>query len=250
MTDSTTEEPRRAAEDRQAELKARPTALYRLYDQAGSLLYVGITCNLDERFKDHRNDKKKPWWPQVADKTVRWYDNRDAAEEAERYAIAMEDPLHNVVWAGPDARLTYQEHWIFARLREEEKAIRTPYRTPRSKRGKAELADVLERQAVAHGHMPTRTWWWDGQAIHRTYVDERPPQELRAFMEWRKTRPPKRVPIDTSRWSGCRPWPAECITLETRRIRGECPTCAGVLFPCPVVMEMAGRWREHPLYCF
>lgn len=69
------------------------TALYRLYDANGGLLYVGITYNPEQRWDAHRSDKT--WWPEVASKVVEWYDTRPEALTAELDAIRTELPLHN-----------------------------------------------------------------------------------------------------------------------------------------------------------
>lgn len=71
------------------------TALYRFFDEGGTLLYVGITANLDERLAHH--ERFKPWWPQVAEKRVEWFDTRPPALVAELTAIKTEHPLHNVI---------------------------------------------------------------------------------------------------------------------------------------------------------
>lgn len=71
-----------------------PTALYRLRDQVGELLYVGITDNPERRWKDHGKDK--PWWAQVADRSVEWLPSRDRAVAAEAEAIRAERPRHNI----------------------------------------------------------------------------------------------------------------------------------------------------------
>lgn len=79
------------------------TALYRFYDEGGALLYVGITADLEQRRAAHERDK--PWWPDVAEKTVEWHDTRLLALAAELEAIRSEAPRHNVTgspWApGP-----------------------------------------------------------------------------------------------------------------------------------------------------
>lgn len=72
----------------------QPTAVYRFYDSAGSLLYVGITVRTDVRFEQHR--QRKDWWPQVATREITWYPDRYAAEAEEFRAITQERPLHNV----------------------------------------------------------------------------------------------------------------------------------------------------------
>ncbi|MFD3520457.1 GntR family transcriptional regulator [Streptomyces sp. NPDC058653] len=73
---------------------AEPTALYRLYDADGNLLYVGITNNPKVRFGNH--GRSKPWWPEVELKQIVWLDSLQEAEEAERLAIASEGPRHNI----------------------------------------------------------------------------------------------------------------------------------------------------------
>ncbi|GLP64251.1 hypothetical protein TUSST3_08710 [Streptomyces sp. TUS-ST3] len=74
------------------------TALYRLYDGGGVLLYVGITNMPNVRFDAHT---MKPWWSQVAHKDVTWFDNRQQASQAEVLAIRNEHPVHNSMHAVP-----------------------------------------------------------------------------------------------------------------------------------------------------
>lgn len=71
----------------------RPAAVYRFYDEAGTLLYVGSAYDPDERWKEHR---KKPWARDVARRDDLWYANRDAAYAAETAAIRDELPKHNI----------------------------------------------------------------------------------------------------------------------------------------------------------
>jgi predicted GIY-YIG superfamily endonuclease len=68
-------------------------ALYRLFDAADHLLYVGITVNPAARFAEHA--RTKPWWPDVARRAVAWCDNRGIAKAAEAAAIKNEQPVHN-----------------------------------------------------------------------------------------------------------------------------------------------------------
>lgn len=70
----------------------RMTAIYRLYDAADRLLYVGIGYDFRARWKAHA---KKDWWPQVVRKDVIWYDNRLTAAWEETKAILNESPVHN-----------------------------------------------------------------------------------------------------------------------------------------------------------
>jgi DNA-binding transcriptional regulator YhcF (GntR family)/predicted GIY-YIG superfamily endonuclease len=69
-----------------------PTAVYRLYDAAGQLLYVGISKNLEQRWYDH--SLKKLWWHRVVDKKVDWYDSRSEALIAEEETERLEGPRY------------------------------------------------------------------------------------------------------------------------------------------------------------
>jgi predicted GIY-YIG superfamily endonuclease len=86
------------------EIGDEPTALYRFYDGAGALLYVGISRNPAARWAQHATEKT--WWPRVARKTVEMYGSRREAEIAEGKAIRSESPLHNIAMGrtDPEAR--------------------------------------------------------------------------------------------------------------------------------------------------
>ncbi|MFD5566618.1 GIY-YIG nuclease family protein [Streptomyces cadmiisoli] len=71
------------------------TALYRMRNSDGRLLYIGISANPLRRWPQHAADK--PWWPDVSDLSMQWFENRSAALAAEARAIRTERPLHNVV---------------------------------------------------------------------------------------------------------------------------------------------------------
>ena len=73
---------------------AERTALYRLFDAADQLLYIGITYKPEARWKAHAATKS--WWPNVARKSMEWHDTRPLAEAAEVAAIKAELPVHNV----------------------------------------------------------------------------------------------------------------------------------------------------------
>jgi hypothetical protein len=79
--------------------KRRPistrAAVYRLYDSAGGLLYVGMAYSPTARWAAHAREKQ--WWFLVADKTVQWYDDRPTAAEAEIAAIQDENPAWNII---------------------------------------------------------------------------------------------------------------------------------------------------------
>lgn len=73
------------------------TALYRHFDAAGNLLYVGISLNAVARLAQHRREAH--WFDSIARIDVEWHPSRCAAETAERAAILAERPAHNIAHA-------------------------------------------------------------------------------------------------------------------------------------------------------
>lgn len=74
-------------------MSARPHVVYRLYDRTGVLLYVGLTCNVVNRFREH--GQTHPWFSEVV---VSEYEHFPDGLAAEAYAIALIaelEPLHN-----------------------------------------------------------------------------------------------------------------------------------------------------------
>jgi hypothetical protein len=69
------------------------TYVYRLYGRSGNLLYVGITDNLDRRWREHAASKH--WWGQVAQKESEPYPSRLEAKRAEAMQIRNLKPVHN-----------------------------------------------------------------------------------------------------------------------------------------------------------
>lgn len=76
-----------------------PTAVYRFYDDAGELLYVGITCRPRFRFREHR--KLSEWWSQQRSVTLAWRPDRNTAAADELTAIREEKPRYNVAGRYP-----------------------------------------------------------------------------------------------------------------------------------------------------
>ena len=76
-------------------MTSRPHALYRFFDAAGDLLYVGITLDPGSRWKQHRDDKA--WWHEVARVELENHPSREAVLAAEKAAIITEQPRYNIV---------------------------------------------------------------------------------------------------------------------------------------------------------
>jgi hypothetical protein len=70
------------------------TALYRHFDAAGALLYVGISNDALRRLCQHKD--RSGWYAQIVKVDVQWMPDRSAALAAEAQAIATENPAWNV----------------------------------------------------------------------------------------------------------------------------------------------------------
>lgn len=79
------------------DIEDQPTAVYRMYDAAGRLLYVGMTNNTDVRWKWHA--QSRGWWRHVSRKAVEWHPDRATARRHEALAIKSEAPLYNSMHA-------------------------------------------------------------------------------------------------------------------------------------------------------
>lgn len=69
------------------------TAVYKHYDAAGLLLYVGVAADPYSRDRQHRRDS--PWYHHIASTSVVWFETREEALAVERKTIVQERPLHN-----------------------------------------------------------------------------------------------------------------------------------------------------------
>lgn len=76
-----------------------PTFVYRLFDDEGVLLYVGVSQDVQRRLRQHA--AVQPWWPQVHHYSTIKYQTRREAQRAEGSAIRDEKPQHNVAQRGP-----------------------------------------------------------------------------------------------------------------------------------------------------
>jgi hypothetical protein len=70
------------------------TWLYRAFDEAGELLYVGITGNVSGRMRTHR--RSSPWWDRCNYLELAVFKTRAEAAGAERRAIRNELPRFNI----------------------------------------------------------------------------------------------------------------------------------------------------------
>lgn len=68
--------------------------LYRFFDAEGALLYVGRTTNPRQRWRTH--EKEKDWFEAVATVTREVFATAEEVDRAERRAIALEAPIHNI----------------------------------------------------------------------------------------------------------------------------------------------------------
>jgi excinuclease UvrABC nuclease subunit len=78
-----------------AGLLEMPHYVYRLYDAAGVLLYVG--CTYDPRTRRSNLRLTAPWFKDVATFRLTIYPNRGHALQVERAVIAAEHPRYNVI---------------------------------------------------------------------------------------------------------------------------------------------------------
>ncbi|HEX9228469.1 MAG TPA: GIY-YIG nuclease family protein [Arthrobacter sp.] len=102
-----------------ARLAARPTQVYRLYDESGSLLYVGMTVDHVSRFRHHRN-WHRDWWPDVDHVIFEDHPNRAEAAYAETVAMVLERPRKNVNGNFTRAQTYASGGWLYQVLQEEE----------------------------------------------------------------------------------------------------------------------------------
>ena len=79
-----------------------PTAVYRLYDAARRLLYVGIAKDVGKRLTGHA--RQEPWWGEVVYASAQLWPDRKAAAKAEDAAIKTENPVYNERGATPARR--------------------------------------------------------------------------------------------------------------------------------------------------
>lgn len=70
------------------------TALYRHYDDSGSLLYVGVSLNAVIRLAQHK--QASDWFNSITRVDIEFFESRQKALSAETEAIQEEGPAHNI----------------------------------------------------------------------------------------------------------------------------------------------------------
>lgn len=80
------------ARGQRIEYEDRPHFVYRHYDAAGRLLYVGLTMNPERRPYERG---RRPWFDKSVRVDIVGPMSRAEGVKAERRAIADEEPLHN-----------------------------------------------------------------------------------------------------------------------------------------------------------
>jgi len=96
--------------DTQSTDAVKSQQIYRLYDSANVLLYIGISKSALVRLTQHLDSQ--PWADEVANVKVEHHDvSRRQIESMERAAIIAERPRHNVVHNGQTRSLDTVTGW-------------------------------------------------------------------------------------------------------------------------------------------
>lgn len=128
-------------------VKSARTALYRLYDARGDLLYVGITNNTHRRWGQH--ELCQPWWHLVRDTSVQWFEDRGEVETAEVVAIETERPRFNVEHV-PELRIDTGQYDDTADRRRVQRLLRRDVSSRYIQAGRSFfLADLAARYRVS-----------------------------------------------------------------------------------------------------
>jgi excinuclease UvrABC nuclease subunit len=74
-------------------LRSLPTDVYRIYDAAGTLLYVGTSANAFKRIPQHRS--LSTWYDRAQTVRIEQYKDWRTARNVEGWIIASETPAGN-----------------------------------------------------------------------------------------------------------------------------------------------------------
>ncbi|OPC76602.1 hypothetical protein B4N89_44740 [Embleya scabrispora] len=214
---------------RRAALENRRTAVYRLFDADGVLLYVGISVDPVKRFRGHRygskRSKPKEWWPQVASSRIEWFDSRSRAEFAESFAVVTEHPRHNKAKTGEAAGRWFRHRWL------EERLAGGPRPGPDAGAGAWRAWDEATAEICGH-EVPFELWWSPHSpcgrlAAQRAEAARAHGRTIREHIAW-----PLRV---------------EELVRLTLHHHGHCERCREP-YPCAVVRSAAARFAHDPQY--
>ncbi len=81
--------------------------LYRHFNSAGDLLYIGISVSFFARLKKHQ--QCAAWWDDIELIRIEHYETREACAEAEFKAIRDEKPLHNIQYQRYNIRSRHKQ---------------------------------------------------------------------------------------------------------------------------------------------
>jgi excinuclease UvrABC nuclease subunit len=134
------------------------TGLYRVYDGADGLLYIGVSKHFGVRWQQHA--QKRPWWNERRRMTVDFYDDREEALDAEALAIFNEQPKYNVLHRKQAQRLKrLQQPEVTSKRRATALAVaqlcpdRQPQELTQAERGAAARVMSLRTNAAALSEM-------------------------------------------------------------------------------------------------
>lgn len=145
------------------------TALYRMFDDDGALLYIGVAAVFGKRWTEHAHSQS--WWGEVRRQMVEWYPDRDSAEDAEEEAIGAEHPRYNIT-------------------HNQEKAGRRNFpQGPRVLEARVVHGELLRKlrrksrisQAEVAAQMRAMDWHWYQNTVHKVEHGERGLEFLEAI---------------------------------------------------------------------
>lgn len=154
-----------------------PTAVYRLYDAEGGLVYVGASDSLGTRWHNHR---RRSWWPRVTSYKLSWHEHRIDALLEEANAICNENPQEN------RALINHDKPWTLEELMEAPRVPSYPKPESAGRRARGEGALFQRRRdgiwigSVDDGYTD------DGRRRRRTFSSkdrETTERKLRDFMD-------------------------------------------------------------------
>lgn len=125
--------------------------LYRHFDAAGSLLYVGISYSAFARLAQHRGVSH--WYSQIVTMTIEKLESRAELLLAEESAIKHERPLHNIVYSGRKRSIPDQTHAIESKLSIIRRVVFKPVYTVKEAAECLSISGARIRDLVACGRL-------------------------------------------------------------------------------------------------